>query len=136
MVRPIDHVRCENAHFIQGRSYADHRILVAEHSPGTGRKGSGYRDRRHSGEPGHTISANAPGILFRDPWNFTLSASFSGTPVINITAADGRKVRELPLPQRNGSRGTLDVSGMSLGLYHLTATDALGQRAARSFVVQ
>lgn len=67
---------------------------------------------------------------------FTIPATFRGTPVISITAADGRKVRVLPLPHMNGSRGTLNVSGMIPGLYHLTATDELGQRAARSFLVE
>lgn len=71
-----------------------------------------------------------------DVLHFTLPVSFSGTPVISITAADGRKVRTLPLPHMNGSRGTLDVSGMIPGVYHLTAIDELGQRATRGFVVQ
>lgn len=71
-----------------------------------------------------------------DILNFNLPASFSGLPLISITDAQGRSVLERSMVQVDGRSGRADVSSLAPGTYHLTATDELGQRAARSFLVE
>lgn len=68
--------------------------------------------------------------------NFTLPASFSGTPLITITNTAGRTVRQLPGAKWNGRGGQVDVGTLAAGIYTLTAIDENGHRAARTFVVQ
>lgn len=68
--------------------------------------------------------------------NFTLPLAFSGTPLITITNASGRKVRNLSGTKWNGRGGQVDVSGLTAGVYQLMAIDELGHRAARTFIVE
>lgn len=73
----------------------------------------------------------AQGVL-----HFSLPLTFSGTPVINLTDAAGRSVRNLAPPTMDGRSGQLDVSGLAPGVYLFTAIDAFGQRAARTMVIE
>lgn len=86
------------------------------------------------------VAQDGPMDLFPVPssgeLNFTLPAHFSGTPLVTITDASGRGVRGAQNMIVHGTRGRINVSGIPAGIYMLTATDELGQRAKARFVVQ
>lgn len=71
-----------------------------------------------------------------DILHFTWPEIMNGQPVVSITDAQGRTVRNLPGFRMQGRSGQLDLRGLPPGIYQFAAIDEQGKRAVRKFVIQ